>query len=477
MSDPLIARFADQCGATGPLDLRVDLANGGVLAEGTVCQPFTLVGRDDACDVTLTDPDVNPRHMWIQVVGGRVFAVDLGSRTGLRWPDGTTGSGWLDVGRPVTVGPFRVHLRTPVSTRPVAFPAGYSPLYGDATVCRTRPAVGLEFRNGKRAKDRWAVNRLITLIGRSPECKIHLNADDIASYHCGLVLTPGGLWVVDLSGRGVVVNGERMRVAPLPHGAEMWVGRFLIGCSYPADGRPEYMTPPTPLPFPTPRALAALSSPDEEVQLGELVPDIGLPHSHIFADAFRFLAESVGEPNTSTGPVSHSILVSGSLPTPSVIPVPPDVRPVTLPPPDLTATAEIVVPDSLAFPVLRQLGLIHAQMIELLQQSQVMMAERVVQLPHRQVEETQAELTRLAELNAELSTLQESALKGTPTRLSTSVDSPTPLPEDLPRRMTDGGSNTAAAIRDWVFERLGTLHQERHTRWQKVFGLVAGKGA
>src|SRR4051794_23634396 len=76
VSDPLITRFADQCGATDPLDLRVDLADGSVLAEGTVRQPFALVGRDDACDVTLTDPDVNPRHVWLQTVGGREFAVD-----------------------------------------------------------------------------------------------------------------------------------------------------------------------------------------------------------------------------------------------------------------------------------------------------------------------------------------------------------------------------------------------------------------
>src|SRR6266542_6049063 len=70
VSDPLIARFADACGATAPLDLRVDLVGGGALAEGSVGQPFTLVGRDDACDVTLADPDINPRHAWLQALGG-----------------------------------------------------------------------------------------------------------------------------------------------------------------------------------------------------------------------------------------------------------------------------------------------------------------------------------------------------------------------------------------------------------------------
>ena len=42
---------------------------------------------------------------------------------------------------------------------------------------------------------------------------------------------PSGLWVVDLSGRGIVVNGERLRLSPLPNGAELWIGRFLIGIS------------------------------------------------------------------------------------------------------------------------------------------------------------------------------------------------------------------------------------------------------
>ncbi len=36
MSDPLISRFAEACGAAGPLDLRVELVGGAVLAEGTV---------------------------------------------------------------------------------------------------------------------------------------------------------------------------------------------------------------------------------------------------------------------------------------------------------------------------------------------------------------------------------------------------------------------------------------------------------
>ena len=59
----------------------------------------------------------------------------------------------------------------------------------------------------------------------------------------------------------------------------------------------------------------------EEVPIGQVEPAPGLPNSHIFADAFHHFAETVGEAN-SAGPISHSILVSGSMPTPQIVPVP-----------------------------------------------------------------------------------------------------------------------------------------------------------
>ena len=345
MNDPLIARFAEACGATAPLDLRVELAGGGVLAEGSLDQPFTLVGRDDACDVTLSDPEINLRHAWLQVLGGRVYAMDLGSRTGLMWPSGARGPGWLDVGVPARIGPFLLRLRAPASDRPSELPPDYNPLASDPEA-KSQFGAALEFRNGRRARDRWQVNRLLTLVGRAADCKIHLTADDISHYHCGLVATPVGLWVVDLSGRGVVVNGERMRVAALPHGAELWVGRFLIGCQYQvpppsgrlpqtrAGGRPVSSAaargrppnapgcdareprPRRPRRWLAVRIAAAARPTEDEVELGAPPDTDGLPGSHIMADAFRPNGSALG------GPVSHSIHVSGSGPE-GAGPVPP----------------------------------------------------------------------------------------------------------------------------------------------------------
>lgn len=487
MNDPLIARFAAACGASAPLDLRVGLAEGGVLAEGTVRQPFTLVGRDDACDVTLNDPDVNPRHAWLQAVGGRVYALDLGSRAGLVWPDGQSRAGWLDPDTPVKVGPFRVRLRAPVSDRPTA--ASPNPLRPDPTLVRTHPTVHLDFRNGKRAKDRWTVNRAVTLVGRSDGCKLHLYADDISAFHCGLVLTPDGLWVVDLSGRGVVVNGERMRVAPLPDGAELWVGRFLISCRYPAGWKPPGgATTPPPVPHvvaerpgrvrepgddPTsvtgPPTLPIPIQPlvaEDEVQLGGLPvhdPLTGLPSSHILAGAFQ--------PPTVPGPVSEPILVAGT----TLPPVPARHRPAV--PPEPPASADAIAP------LLRHLAEVHGQMFDQFQQSLLLMARLCGQLRHGQSAAVQQELAGIQELNAEMAKLQAEVARQAVARAT--GDSPSspgrPSPHDptplgvpaLPARTRT--PDAADAICEWVQERLGVLQKERTRRWANLTALVAAE--
>jgi pSer/pThr/pTyr-binding forkhead associated (FHA) protein len=464
LKDPVISRFAEACGAAAPLDLRVDLIEGKRRAEGRVPMPFTLVGRDDACDVTLTDPEVNPRHAWLQVVGGRVLAVDLGSRTGLGWPGQGTGSGWLDVGVPVRIGPFQLRLCSPVSPHPVQFPPRYSPLQSDPAVHRFETTAVLEFRNGKRARDRWAVNRLVTLVGRAPECKIRLTADDIAAYHCGLVMTPSGLWVVDLSGRGVVVNGERMRVSPLHPGAELWIGRFLIGL----HGKAARRTVP---PGPQVRAHSLAEPAEDEVPLGVAPPRdpvAGLPSSHIMADAFQLWGAG------SAGGVSNPILVSGSGPAPLVRPVlpaprtaplgpkhpghsePPSRNPV---PPSATTVAAL----------LRELGELHGQMLTQFEQSLGLMVRLFACLGPEQLPAMQRELARIQELNGELGRLQAELAHRVADRPSPQA----PPSRAAPATATPPPAPDSTALHDWVADRIGTLQRERQARWQSLVGMFA----
>lgn len=477
MTDPIITQFAQACGASSSLDLRVDLVDAKRRVAGTVAMPFALVGRDDACDVTLTDPEVNPRHAWLQVVGGRVLAIDLGSRAGLLWPGQESGSGWLDPGVPVRIGPFQLRLNSAVSPRATQFHPRYSPLQSDQTVLHAERTYNLEFRNGKRAKDRWTVNRLVTLVGRAPECKIRLTADDIAAYHCGLVLTPSGLWVVDLSGRGIVVNGVRLRVSQLPNGAELWIGRFLIGMS----AKPEGANPSAPGPRIMPWAEIAdrsarnrpfppsrhPESAEDEVPLGVAPGDpvVGLPSSHIMADAFPIMGMSAGER-------SNPVLITGSGYEPyhrrdgegkkSQQTSSPE-GPLTASIPPQPASAKMVAS------LLREMGELHGQMLTQFEQSLGLMVRLCACLGPEQLPAMQTELAHIQELNRELGHLH--------VELARQVVAPSAPQAPSPISSPPAPSPDSTALHDWVAERINTLQEERQLRWRSLVGMLTAAEA
>ena len=74
--------FLTACGVDDSLQLVVESqsANEGELR--LLHQPFAVIGRDPRADVVLDHPQVSRRHVYLQVVEGRAFWVDLESRTG-----------------------------------------------------------------------------------------------------------------------------------------------------------------------------------------------------------------------------------------------------------------------------------------------------------------------------------------------------------------------------------------------------------
>ncbi len=223
--------FAEACGLTRPIDLRVVRSDGVVLAEGELDIPCAVVGRDPACEVMLTDADVGLRHACVQAVGGRVMIADTGSRTGLTVGGEKRAAAWLTPTDPVAIGSFRITLRKPLFARPTLPDA--TPLSPHPSI-DSLPKAAVRFLNGKSLNSAWVVNRAVTFVGRAAGCKISLAADDVAPYHCYFVLTPAGLWVVDLlSPNPVRVNNEPVRYALLEPGDRLTVGRFRLGVDYP----------------------------------------------------------------------------------------------------------------------------------------------------------------------------------------------------------------------------------------------------
>jgi hypothetical protein len=80
-----LGQFLEACGTSGPL--RLEWSDGEM--RQPVCrdfqQPMVLVGRNPRADLVLDHPLVGLRHAYLQLVEGRLFAIDLGSRQGLRW--------------------------------------------------------------------------------------------------------------------------------------------------------------------------------------------------------------------------------------------------------------------------------------------------------------------------------------------------------------------------------------------------------
>ena len=100
------------------------------------------------------------------------------------------------------------------------------------------PNVDLEFHYETAEQPVWSVNRLLTLLGRSPLCKLRLDSPAVSGVHCGLLLTRHGLWAIDLLGRGgTKVDGENVRAVPLESGNAISVATYQIGVFYkePAD--------------------------------------------------------------------------------------------------------------------------------------------------------------------------------------------------------------------------------------------------
>ena len=85
--------------------------------------------------------------------------------------------------------------------------------HGDSTATRGR----LEFLNGPSRAACWPMNRVMSLIGSANGCKFRLADPSVSPFHCSLLRTPLGLWVVDLLGPdGVSVNDVLCATPCLP---------------------------------------------------------------------------------------------------------------------------------------------------------------------------------------------------------------------------------------------------------------------
>ena len=276
--DDRLERFSDACGMTGVLRLIVRNFETGEQAKYDLHKPFAVIGSGPDCEIQLSHPDVSSKHVYIQILQGRVHCFDLGSQTGMRFRDGLRTQGILTRGDALVIEPFQIRLSQA---------AAYGMYATDD--CRpdfeNRPAHNghLEVWNMRDQDPRSSEVQLrsrITLIGQSECCHIKLADHNVAPIQGSVVRTPTGDWIVNLnpdnaprigvencrcellSGDGTFDLGPiRMRISTGEHtGAE----RISGDASQPESGMQRSLqaqvdeparVPSVPAGFQTPRAL------------------------------------------------------------------------------------------------------------------------------------------------------------------------------------------------------------------------------
>jgi pSer/pThr/pTyr-binding forkhead associated (FHA) protein len=450
---------ADLCrqafGAAGALELEI-LHPGREAQRRAFEQPFVLVGRYSDNDICLKTDQVSRRHAYLQLIAGRVFFMDLGSREGISYQGQPCLQGWLEPGEGLQVG--ATILRLPPRRGyeyPVPPPAqDWNPT---ASLPPTRfpiPAVTLEINNGPGRKVRWRMNRFLALGGGAAVCKVRLTAAGVSQYHCSFVHTPVGLWVVDLLSReGIVLNDQPVRWARLTDGDRLQLGRFLV--------RPWYDDL---LPGPA-GALAAAPHAEPGGPWGDSAGMPGVGNGQI-----------VPAPSREMAPQSASVLAQ----------------------------------------VMEQVNGMQQQMVDQFHQSMLMMIQMFSSMHRDQMGLIQQELGRLRQLTQELQDLQADLRKnGTkapgaaPARGARSPHAEGPVetgvsPEQPNHPVPGNGTDAAggrlfdpaargttgkpasqprppreepagdANIHDWLGQRIAALHAERQGRWEKLISMLKG---
>lgn len=422
MDRRVIAQFWDDCRAAEPLEVHASSGAAGTKGRSearAVPHPFALVGRDPRDDCRLEHGDVSRHHVYLQVIDGRVFWIDLGSRSGIVREGVMTPSGWLEPGGAIGVGPFLVRAQIGAGGTAAAGPPPPNPIATRGPA--SWPDASLEFPNRPDGSGCWRLGRMLTLVGRATDCRLRIPDDAISRFHCALLRTPGGVWAVDLLSReGIRVDGARVRFARLADGASLHVGRYRMIVRY------------TDAPSPSGEAPSWRIEP--------LAPD-QLP--------------AVAARRRPPAPLVEVPLV--------------ERPPSSLTPADLD-------------PFVARFEQMQQQMFEQFHQAMMTMFQGFGAMHRDQMGQVREELDRIRDLSRELQGLQEHASRPT-AEAESAPEPPSAESRPRERRAPPSGPSeparppTGPEIHDLISRKIALLQDERQGRWKRVLDLISGGSA
>ena len=227
LAEPL-QPFFEACGGMQTISLSARRQDSPAHADRhLVRQPFFVIGRASECDLVIPDPTASFRHIYVQLVSGRWFFLNLAKISRTTAGKGQPESGWFDVDCQLTVGS---HVITHVAM-------GRQAVIRKIAISNAEPSLDLPFFEleimnrelGSREPSSIQFCAPVTLIGASPKCDLFLKDQSVSKVHASLVLTPRGMWVVDLLGRGgVLVDGCPAFWRQIHDGTVLQIGRFRL---------------------------------------------------------------------------------------------------------------------------------------------------------------------------------------------------------------------------------------------------------
>lgn len=428
------------CGVTAPLHARVEGLGEGAAFTKALPLPFVLIGRGEHNDLVLRSSAVGLRHAYVQVIGGRLFCVDLESRTGTDWGDGPRTADWLDAGQAVRIGPYRVRISGGGLDPSAGDGRNLNPLTSRGHAEGDMPELVLSFFKGATHLATGRISRPLTLLGNSRKCRVVLGDTKAAPYQASLIRTPAGTWAVDLLGGngGLLLNGRTVRWGRLEDGDELQLAgvRIQVRLSAPAAGTPSF--------------------PYEAGTNFPLMP--AGPAGALTATRHR------GGPG----------MVEPGFPAPAL---PEGSDPVLV---------------NLAY----QFGSMQQQMFDQFQQTMLMMAQTFTSLHREQKDLLRHELDRARELNDEIQALQaelarrpdQAAEAGATPAISPSRPEPgetperprserepEPAPDAAKRHAAPANGTTDPNIHVLIYQRIQAMQKERDSYWQRIVQLLSGK--
>jgi pSer/pThr/pTyr-binding forkhead associated (FHA) protein len=432
-------QFLEACEADSALRLEVTDLRISKTSRYVFSQPYVVIGREEGAGLVLEDPQVSRRHAYFQIVRGRIFCVDLGSRAGTRWGSTSERAGWISPDQPVTIGPYLIR---PCDDGPVR---DQVPLVD----------VDLELWDGTVHRTHWRVERVLALVGRSSACNLQLANPNVPRFFCSLLRTPTSAWVVDLEGAGIVINGSRVQYAKVDNGDELEIGSYKI----------RFQCGKLP-------ALRVVRDPESSVRGGMAA----LPHN-----------------GNGLGRFTDRQLATRPSPVAGASPGPP-----SLSAPMSISAAGSGSAESLLFDLRHHLAQGPPQVSDQLSQSMMMMAQAFGVLFQEQMHLIREELDQIRQLTRELETLRTRLQSPELVR----VDAPELAPPsdkaagvNKPRLAQVGETGPSAAakdpakidpkelqsqeelnnLHDMLCQRIAAFQEERDSRWQKILGAVLGR--